>query len=335
MVRDIFTLYYLPVAIFVSHICCIIVIAVIYSIKKFNILLPVFLHSVVLAIISLKFVYPIYMYIDTRHYFYPVIFILIALYGLVTLSITNNNFKSSLYNFIGSIIGKSVIVTSAIVIIADYKYEYSTIMITSADMILSTGVVLSTRNQFTQYPVQWPYKELFMLMILLTIIFCIITTFLLQIVHILLYFFAILSASYIVLLTKFLIALGNDTNGEYICSEEYFYNTGRYDSIIKIIKEHVNEHYTLPIDKYTIALQCEMHPDYISKVFKSEEGITINKYIQIVRMEKAYKLVMDTDKKIIEVAFNVGYENLATFYRHFMRHHKKSPHRLRKEKSIP
>ncbi|NMB64178.1 MAG: helix-turn-helix transcriptional regulator [Spirochaetes bacterium] len=144
--------------------------------------------------------------------------------------------------------------------------------------------------------------------------------------------FAVLSVSIISFIAKFLINLCNNSNQEYIgIHNEQLYTTEKYKALIKIIKEHVNEYYNSPIDRYTIALQCEMHPDYISKVFKSEEGITINKYIQIVRLEKAYHLLLYSDKKIIEVAFDVGYDNLSTFYRHFVKHFKKSPQQIRKE----
>ncbi len=133
-------------------------------------------------------------------------------------------------------------------------------------------------------------------------------------------------------IAKFLISLCIGNSQDYITiDDELLYTAEKHKTLIKIIKEHVNEYYNAPIDRYTIALQCEMHPDYISKVFRSEEGITINKYIQIVRLEKARHLLLCSDKKIIEVAFDVGYENLATFYRHFVKHFKKSPQQIRKE----
>jgi two-component system response regulator YesN len=135
------------------------------------------------------------------------------------------------------------------------------------------------------------------------------------------------------LIAKFLISICKGVHHDYIkIDDERLYTGEKYNTLIKIIKEHVNEYYNSPIDRYTIALQCEMHPDYISKIFKSEEGITINKYIQIVRLEKAHHLLLYSDKKIIEVAFDVGYENLATFYRQFVNHFKKSPQQIRKEK---
>ncbi|MEJ5362157.1 MAG: AraC family transcriptional regulator [Spirochaetota bacterium] len=229
-----------------------------------------------------------------------------------------------------AVIGKSIIIVF-IILCSNTDYDHQRIIIPGVDMILSFIILFVKPEYPTSFRIHFPYRESFLFLVLIIIGYsilikdsCIMMSSILV--------FAVLSVLIISFIAKFLISLCINNSEDYIeINDELLYTTEKYKALIKIIKEHIHEYYNSPIDRYTIALQCEMHPDYISKVFKSEEGITINKYIQIVRLEKARYLLLYSDKKIIEVAFDVGYENLATFYRHFVKHFKKSPQQIRKE----
>lgn len=54
------------------------------------------------------------------------------------------------------------------------------------------------------------------------------------------------------------------------------------------------------------------------------------KYLQQIRMDKARKLLMDTNASITEIALSLGYPNLYSFTRAFKLYFKESPVTLRK-----
>jgi AraC-like DNA-binding protein len=270
------------------------------------------------------------MYIFIPHYRFALIIIFIGIYCFLVAESPYRDSSTYFHRNMYSVVGKSIIIVFFI-LFSNSGYDHQKIIIPGVDMIFSFSIFFVKPVNLTCFKVDFPYRESFLILVLLTIGYCILVMDS-NIMMSSLFVFAVLSVSIISFIAKFLISLCNDTPLDYIAIDnELLYTTEKYKTLIKIIKEHVNEYYNSPIDRYTIALQCEMHPDYISKVFKSEEGITINKYIQIVRLEKARHLLLYSDKKIIEVAFEVGYENLATFYRHFVKHFKKSPQQIRKD----
>lgn len=272
------------------------------------------------------------MYIYIQHYVSTFIIVFIGLYysllAMTPFAITTNTWC----NIFFQIIAKSIIILFFTTILSNNIHDHQKIIIPSIDMILSFGILFVKLDNTTHSRILVPHRGSLQLMVLITIGFCLVVMDSFVVLPSL-FVFAVLSICTISLIAKFLISICNGAPYDYIkINDERLYTSDKYNTLIKKIKEQVNEYYNSPIDRYTIALQCDMHPDYISKIFKNEEGITINKYIQVVRLEKAHHLLLYSDKKIIEVAFDVGYENLATFYRHFVKHYKKSPRQIRFEK---
>ena len=60
-----------------------------------------------------------------------------------------------------------------------------------------------------------------------------------------------------------------------------------------------------------------MSPYYFSTLFKRQTGIQLRDYIVQVRIEKAKEFLNGTDKKIMEIAFESGYQDTAHFNRAF------------------
>ncbi|WP_337103365.1 response regulator [Paenibacillus sp. YIM B09110] len=85
----------------------------------------------------------------------------------------------------------------------------------------------------------------------------------------------------------------------------------RYEirSAVQWIKDHLGEPISLPV----IAEQVGLSPHHISKLFREETGSTVNQYITRLRMEKAIELLRHSNKKVYEVAEEVGIPS----YRYF------------------
>ncbi|UJF33799.1 helix-turn-helix transcriptional regulator [Paenibacillus hexagrammi] len=68
-----------------------------------------------------------------------------------------------------------------------------------------------------------------------------------------------------------------------------------------------------------------VHRSYFTSVFTREVGISPLSYLQKIRMEKAQRLLRDTDATITEIALSLGYPNLFSFTRAFKNYCSVSP----------
>ncbi len=69
-----------------------------------------------------------------------------------------------------------------------------------------------------------------------------------------------------------------------------------------------------------IAMKLHVHPNYLSRLFARETGITLTEYTVMLRMEKAKALLASPGWKVFQVAEEVGYESVSHFNRTFKRH---------------
>jgi AraC-like DNA-binding protein len=59
--------------------------------------------------------------------------------------------------------------------------------------------------------------------------------------------------------------------------------------------------------------QYHFTPQYISRIFKQETGVTVREYLQKVRMEKCCELLAGSDMPISEIAQAAGYSDIKFF----------------------
>lgn len=74
-------------------------------------------------------------------------------------------------------------------------------------------------------------------------------------------------------------------------------------------------------------------PRRIFDIFKEEYGITMFSFLNNLRIEKSKSLLIETDRKIIDVAFLSGFSSLSTFYRLFKKEMNTTPIKYRKTHS--
>ncbi|MDG5787135.1 AraC family transcriptional regulator [Evansella sp. AB-P1] len=95
------------------------------------------------------------------------------------------------------------------------------------------------------------------------------------------------------------------------------------------IKEYINSHYFENIHAETLASKFGISTRYMNDIFKSYYNVTPMQHLQHVRINRAKSLLIDTDKEIVSICFEVGYETLSTFYRSFKNTVGMSPHKFR------
>ena len=70
---------------------------------------------------------------------------------------------------------------------------------------------------------------------------------------------------------------------------------------------------------------------YLTDLVKRMTGRTVNEWIIERRIAQAKYLLLETDKSIESIAFEIGYQNLNHFYHQFRNHCRKTPRAWREE----
>lgn len=99
------------------------------------------------------------------------------------------------------------------------------------------------------------------------------------------------------------------------------------EKCLGIIEEKYNQNITL--DEITRAVAVSKN--YFCYLFKKEVGMSLWNYLTQVRLEKAKKLLKETDMKTYEIAFNVGYDNPSYFSKIFKKIEKMTPNEYREK----
>ena len=95
------------------------------------------------------------------------------------------------------------------------------------------------------------------------------------------------------------------------------------------IRAYIDDHYYEPLSARQLADRMNISVRYMDTIFKEQYRMTPLQYLAEVRMERAKELLAGTDKDIASICFEIGYENLSTFYRVFKNMVSLSPHKYR------
>ena len=78
-----------------------------------------------------------------------------------------------------------------------------------------------------------------------------------------------------------------------------------------------------------IATQLELSQTYLNRQFRAATGMSINDAVQHVRIDKACKLLRDSDLTVEQIAKQVGYRNIKYFFVVFKKYTEKTPSQFR------
>ncbi len=97
--------------------------------------------------------------------------------------------------------------------------------------------------------------------------------------------------------------------------------------VIKYIENHYYEKLTLSESAKMAALSQRQ----FIRIFQNLTGVNFKNYINSIRIEKAKLLLKTTDKEIISVCFEVGFDDLSYFYKVFKRNTNITPKAFKKD----
>ena len=96
------------------------------------------------------------------------------------------------------------------------------------------------------------------------------------------------------------------------------------------VKNYIYQHYAEDLSLETLAEKVYLSSGYLSFIFKKETGMNLNRFIRVVRMEKAKELLCNSNMKVAQVSEQVGIPNVSYFCRSFREYYGSSPESYRK-----
>lgn len=95
-------------------------------------------------------------------------------------------------------------------------------------------------------------------------------------------------------------------------------------------KEYIEQHYQENLSLGVLAEEIHMNPYYFSSFFKKQTGENFKDYVNKVRLNHAISLLVSTDRKIYEIAGEVGFGDVRAFNDAFLRIYQETPGSYRK-----
>lgn len=103
------------------------------------------------------------------------------------------------------------------------------------------------------------------------------------------------------------------------------------DTISRIIY-YINFNYKENITLNSVAEKFNYTPQNISILFKKCLGKTFHKYLTEIRLENAVHLLLNSDKKVIDISLECGFPNEMAFINKFKQKYNMTPNTYRKQK---
>ncbi|HXX95133.1 MAG TPA: AraC family transcriptional regulator [Planctomycetota bacterium] len=102
---------------------------------------------------------------------------------------------------------------------------------------------------------------------------------------------------------------------------------GRIDRVCRFLTEHYTE--SLPLAQ--AARVAHLSIPAFSRFFKQRTGKTLVGYLTELRVGRACRALIETDRTVSEIAFESGFNNLSNFNRRFLKAKGMSPREFRRE----
>ncbi|WP_137929541.1 helix-turn-helix domain-containing protein [Mesorhizobium comanense] len=81
--------------------------------------------------------------------------------------------------------------------------------------------------------------------------------------------------------------------------------------------DFIAENFLYDIDSVTIAAAADIHPKYAMSLFKKSTGMTLNEYVNLLRLSYAQAMLMHQDANVLRVAMESGFGSLSAFNKSF------------------
>jgi AraC-type DNA-binding domain-containing proteins len=118
------------------------------------------------------------------------------------------------------------------------------------------------------------------------------------------------------LLLKLLIILGREFTKNLNESDDHMLFDSHRETIFKAI-DYINRNFDKPISIEEVSRISFLSRSYFSYLFKSITSKTFVEYLNSIRISKAMELLRSSNKKVLEIALEVGFNNVNHFNKIF------------------
>jgi AraC-like DNA-binding protein len=89
-------------------------------------------------------------------------------------------------------------------------------------------------------------------------------------------------------------------------------------AMVNSIVSYISEHCTQPLAMSDLCARFRMTESQFSRFFRRATGNTFTDFVNRIRITKACQLLMDTDRYVTSICYEVGFNNVANFNRRFL-----------------
>lgn len=108
------------------------------------------------------------------------------------------------------------------------------------------------------------------------------------------------------------------------------FKTQKYLNRLSEITNYLQQHYQEDIRLEDVADYFSLAPQYLSRFFKKYANISFSDYVSSIRLDYAYKDLMNTDNSILKIAMDNGFANPRSFSDAFRNVYGETPSKFKK-----
>lgn len=100
---------------------------------------------------------------------------------------------------------------------------------------------------------------------------------------------------------------------------------------VSLAQEYIRANYAQPLSLEQVAAEVYLNPEYFSRVFKEETGVSFVNFLTDVRLGHSVQMLEDTALRVQDIAQAVGYANVSYFSTTFKKKYGMSPYEYRRQ----
>ena len=100
---------------------------------------------------------------------------------------------------------------------------------------------------------------------------------------------------------------------------------------VRHICDFIADNFRHDIDTSDIAISADIHPKYAMSIFRKSTGMTLNEYVNLLRLSYAQAMLLRDDSNVLRVAMESGFRSLSAFNKSFRKIAGKSPSDFRRD----
>lgn len=99
--------------------------------------------------------------------------------------------------------------------------------------------------------------------------------------------------------------------------EKYPDTASNENPLIKNIKKYIDENLEFGADIQNVAAAFHYNSRYLCRLFKKETSVALGDYLRTLRLKRAQVLLCETNRSVIDISTDVGFNNVTYFNRKF------------------